>query len=71
MFPLSGNNASEWNATRRFFVRIDVTDVSGLAPWLVEIGLPQVDRAPIMALGVPPVSAPGTMLVALSNQSLG
>lgn len=53
------------------FVRIDVTDVSGLAPWLVKIGLPQVDRAPIMALGAPPVSAPGTMLVALSNQSLG
>lgn len=53
------------------FVRIDVTETSGLAPWLVEIGLPQVDRAPIMALGAPPVSAPGAMLVALSNQSLG
>lgn len=53
------------------FVRIDVTETSGLAPWLVEIGLPQVDRAPIMALGEPPVSAPGAMLVALSNQSLG
>lgn len=53
------------------FVRIDVTDTSGLAPWLVGIGLPQVDRAPIMALGAPPVSAPGAMLVALSNQSLG
>lgn len=53
------------------FVRVDVTDTSGLAPWLVEIGLPQVDRAPIMALGAPPVSAPGAMLVALSNQSLG
>lgn len=53
------------------FVRIDVTETSGLAPWLVEIGLPQVDRAPIMALGEPPVSATGAMLVALSNQSLG
>lgn len=53
------------------FVRVDVTDTSGLAPWLLEIGLPQVDRAPIMALGAPPVSAPGAMLVALSNQSLG
>lgn len=53
------------------FVRIDVTEASGLAPWLVEIGLPQVDRAPIMALGAPPVSEPGAMLVALSNQSLG
>lgn len=53
------------------FVRIDVTEASGLAPWLVEIGLPQVDRAPIMALGAPPVSEAGAMLVALSNQSLG
>lgn len=53
------------------FVRIDVTEASGLAPWLIEIGLPQVDRAPIMALGAPAVSAPGSMLVALSNQSLG
>lgn len=53
------------------FVRIDVTETSGLAPWLIEIGLPQVDRAPIMALGAPAVSAPGSMLVALSNQSLG
>lgn len=53
------------------FVRIDVTETSGLAPWLEEIGLPQVDRAPIMALGAAPVSAPGAMLVALSNQSLG
>lgn len=53
------------------FVRIDVTETSGLAPWLVEIGLPEVDRAPIMALGAPPVSAPGAMLVAVSNQSLG
>lgn len=53
------------------FVRVDVTDTSGLAPWLVEIGLPQVDLAPIMALGAPPVSEPGAMLVALSNQSLG
>lgn len=59
------------SAYESVFVRVDVTDTSGLAPWLVEIGLPQVDRAPIMALGAPPVSAPGAMLVALSNQSLG
>lgn len=59
------------SACEGIFVRIDVTETSGLAPWLVEIGLPQVDRAPIMALGAPPVPAPGTMLVALANQSLG
>ncbi|MFN3551575.1 MAG: GNAT family N-acetyltransferase [Novosphingobium meiothermophilum] len=53
------------------FVRIDVTETSGLAPWLEEIGLPRVDRAPIMALGAPPQAEPGAMLVALSNQSLG
>lgn len=53
------------------FVRIDVTEACGLAPWLVEIGLPQVDRVSAMALGEPPKAQPGAVLFALSNQSLG
>ncbi|MCX7283121.1 MAG: GNAT family N-acetyltransferase [Novosphingobium sp.] len=53
------------------FVRIDTTDATGLAPWLVDIGLPQVDRAVSMALGAPPQAAPDATLYALSNQSLG
>ncbi|WP_298291217.1 GNAT family N-acetyltransferase [Novosphingobium sp.] len=53
------------------FVRIDVTEACGLAPWLVEIGLPQVDRVSAMALGEPPQAQPGAVLFALSNQSLG
>lgn len=53
------------------FVRVDTTDACGLAPWLVEIGLPQVDRVIAMSLGAPPQPAPGATLFALSNQSLG
>lgn len=53
------------------FVRIDVTEACGLAPWLVEIGLPVVDRPVAMALGEPPQAMPGATLFALSNQSLG
>jgi GNAT superfamily N-acetyltransferase len=53
------------------FVRVDVTEQSGLADWLDQSGLPQVDRAPIMSLGAPPQSGQGAILVALSNQSLG
>jgi hypothetical protein len=53
------------------FVRIDVTEQCGLASWLVEIGLPQTDRVVSMSLGEPPQAAPGAILFALSNQSLG
>lgn len=53
------------------FVRIDVTRQCGLASWLVEIGLPQVDQVIAMSLGAPPEAAPGVTLFALSNQSLG
>ncbi|BBE34095.1 N-acetyltransferase [Sphingosinicella microcystinivorans] len=53
------------------FVRIDVTQKCGLASWLVEIGLPQTDRVISMSLGEPPQAAPGAILFALSNQSLG
>jgi GNAT superfamily N-acetyltransferase len=53
------------------FVRLDVTDKSGISPWLVEIGLPQTEQVVSMSLGAPPEAAPGATLFALSNQSLG
>jgi GNAT superfamily N-acetyltransferase len=53
------------------FVRIDVTDASGLTPWLEELGLPCVDRVVSMARGVVPPSAPDAALFALASQSLG
>ncbi|MEP7350232.1 MAG: GNAT family N-acetyltransferase [Sphingorhabdus sp.] len=53
------------------FVRIDVTEQCGLAYWLKEIGLPQTDRVVTMSLGDPPQAEPGSILFALSNQSLG
>ncbi|MBB3861563.1 GNAT superfamily N-acetyltransferase [Novosphingobium hassiacum] len=53
------------------FVRIDVTEASGLSEWLSEIGLPQVDQVVTMALGQPPQAVPDATLFALSNQSLG
>ena len=53
------------------FVRIDVTEASGLSPWLTGIGLPRVDHVVAMARGAPPAQAGGATLFALANQSLG
>jgi GNAT superfamily N-acetyltransferase len=53
------------------FVRIDVTEASGLSPWLAKIGLPCVDHVVSMARGAPPAQAAGATLFALANQSLG
>jgi hypothetical protein len=53
------------------FVRIDVTETSGLSPWLEEIGLPRVDSVVAMLRGRPPLRAADATLFALSNQSLG
>ena len=53
------------------FVRIDVTDASGLSPWLSELGLGRVDQATTMAKGDLPRVAPGARLFALANQSMG
>jgi GNAT superfamily N-acetyltransferase len=53
------------------FVRIDVTEASGLSPWLAGIGLPRVDYVASMARGTPPAQATGATLFALANQSLG
>lgn len=53
------------------FVRIDVTDASGLSPWLESLGLPCVDRVTSMARGTPPQHAAQAALFALASQSLG
>ncbi|WP_157218556.1 GNAT family N-acetyltransferase [Flavisphingomonas formosensis] len=53
------------------FVRIDVTEASGLGPWLGTVGLPQTDRVVAMSRGAPPQGDPDATLFALSNQSLG
>lgn len=53
------------------FVRIDVTDASGLSPWLESIGLPAVGDVVAMARGPAPKPSAHAQLFALSNQSLG
>lgn len=53
------------------FVRIDVTEASGLSPWLAEIGLPRVDQVVSMVRGAPSAQNAGATLFALANQSLG
>lgn len=53
------------------FVRVDVTQQSGLSPWLEAIGLPRVGEALSMLRG-PRATTRGTArLHALSNQSFG
>jgi GNAT superfamily N-acetyltransferase len=53
------------------FVRIDVTDASGLASWLIDWGLPQVDTVISMARGDPPAAIGNAALYSLASQSLG
>ena len=53
------------------FVRVDVTEDSGLSAWLIGIGLPLVDHAVSMVRGERPSTRSDARLFALSNQSLG
>jgi GNAT superfamily N-acetyltransferase len=56
------------------FLRLDVTEESGLSPWLSTMGLPCVDQAVPMTRGPvadPSTSAASARLFALSNQSFG
>ena len=54
------------------FVRIDVTEESGLSGWLSESGLPCVGQALAMVRGnQTPAADAGARLFALSNQSFG
>jgi GNAT superfamily N-acetyltransferase len=53
------------------FVRIDVTEASGLSSWLATIGLPRVDQVVSMTRGTPLARPAGAKLFALANQSFG
>lgn len=53
------------------FVRFDILADCGLAEWLESLGLPCVDRAPRMVLGVPPQSREGVQQFALVTQAIG
>lgn len=52
------------------FIRLDVTQRSGLGDWLSEIGIPQVDDVAQMAKGAPPSSCGNAVQMALANQAL-
>jgi len=53
------------------YLRFDVTARSGLNPWLIEIGVPQVDEVEQMARGAAPRSREGVDQFALLTQALG
>lgn len=53
------------------FTRLDVTEASGLSPWLEGLGLPRVDTVRTMVRGPLPQSAEGATLFALTAQAMG
>jgi GNAT superfamily N-acetyltransferase len=53
------------------FVRIDIPSNSGLAPWLEEAGLKQVDTVAQMARGTPPQASGAVQQFALVTQAIG
>jgi predicted N-acetyltransferase YhbS len=52
------------------FIRIDVTEGTGLQDWLTELGLIQVGTGVTMVKGTPPKEDPHARLFALVNQAL-
>ncbi len=64
---------AHWAGTQAgSFVRLDIPGSSGLSPWLIEMGLVQVDHAVhAMARGEPPRPDPSITRFALLSQSLG
>ena len=53
------------------FTRLDVTDASGLSPWLEALGLPRVDTVRTMIRGPIPPKAKDAEVFALTSQALG
>lgn len=53
------------------FCRIDVPEVTGLGPWLEEVGLPEVGHVTRMALGPAPVPGDNVAIFGLAAQALG
>ncbi|QEI09298.1 GNAT family N-acetyltransferase [Pigmentiphaga aceris] len=62
---------SHWIAAHSgMFMRIDIPDGTGLAPWLTELGLVQVDTGVTMVKGTPPKADPQARLFSLVSQAL-
>ncbi|KTT10997.1 hypothetical protein NS2R_16395 [Pseudomonas oryzihabitans] len=53
------------------YVRFDVTARGALGPWLIDLGIPQVDEVEQMAKGTPPEPRDGLDQFALLTQALG
>jgi len=53
------------------YTRIDVTEESGLSPWLESLGLPRVSSPQTMALGPLPATTGDFQVFALTAQALG
>ncbi|MBF9151115.1 GNAT family N-acetyltransferase [Novosphingobium jiangmenense] len=53
------------------FCRLDISESCGLGPWLEELGLPEVGRVTVMALGPAPVVDDDIRTFAIAAQALG
>jgi len=53
------------------FTRLDVTEASGLSPWLAGLGLPNVGTVRTMLRGPMPKAAADATVFALTSQALG
>jgi GNAT superfamily N-acetyltransferase len=63
---------SHWLGSKAgMFCRLDVTEESGLSPWLDELGLPLVGQVTQMIRGRAPQTDPETKLFSLVSQALG
>lgn len=63
---------SHWvNSNTGIFIRIDINNTTGLSPWLVELGLLQVDTSLSMVKGNMPDLPSSPISVAITNQALG
>jgi GNAT superfamily N-acetyltransferase len=64
--------ASHWLAAKTgSFCRLDVTQDSGLSPWLEELGLPRVGSVTTMVRGTAPQVSADASVFALAAQALG
>ena len=64
--------ASHWLAAKAgSFCRLDVTDQSGLSPWLEDLGLPRVGMVTTMVRGTAPQPLGDAQVFAIAAQALG
>ena len=63
---------SYWAAMYRGkFLRIDVSQATGLGDWLDGLGLKRIEALVTLLKGTPPATDPGVRTFALVSQSLG